>query len=150
MPGPAFGKAWNTENCYAYAINRDGFRKDPGDGNFFENGVINPIKLREALSSDGATLVTRALVTPDAGSMPGKYLIAVKCDANGINYHVLRRDESSGLWFSKVPLSEPGVYMQPPFEPISNDWNPNPLLSERGNLMVWIGYYWVPDVGLDR
>src|SRR5262249_35590341 len=103
-------------------------------------------KLRKAVVKDGAELVGTPMQTPAAGSRAGMHLIAAKCDNN--NYHFVRRDEATGLWYSKVPMSAPGVFFPPPFTPIANDWNPSQPLTNQGFLAVWIGYFWVPDAGL--
>jgi hypothetical protein len=143
--GPNFGTTWTDENCYAYALNLTGTRKDPGSGIFIENGQVNPAKLKTAIVADGAEEVSSP-IEPAVGSQPGKHLIAFKCDSRGINYHVIRRDESSGIWYSKTPLTMPGQYQAAQnFNPWQSDWNPQIILTLQGLLSVWIGYYWVKD-----
>ena len=149
MRGPNFGRIWINENCYGYAINRSSFIGNPGqERNLFKDGRIYPLLLRKAIQKDGATLVDVPQQTPTVNSRPRYYLIAVRCDAQGINYHVLRRDEFNGKWYSKVPSSAPGLYMEQPFEPIRDDWNVRRITTNQGMMMVWVGYFWIPLRGL--
>ncbi len=149
MPGPNFGKRWTNENCYRYAVNQTGLATNPNNVLPLRHGIVDPKLLWASIVKDGAKPVSRAQ-TPNPGSKPGHYVIAVKFDLRGGNYHVLRRDERTGLWYGKVPLTLPAQYLPRPFDPLANNWNLNAAASRAGLLMGWAGYFWVPDAGLRR
>ncbi|MEM6820771.1 MAG: hypothetical protein AAF558_02355 [Verrucomicrobiota bacterium] len=153
MPAPNFGKNWDKENCYGYAIGCLGCARNPGNI-VIEGAAPKPEDLVGGAVRDGAEHVTENQ-TPSLRSKPGYYLIAMRADepGKGNNFHVLRRDETTGIWYQKLPLSTPGKatpagLSDDNFDPKRDTWPPEKV-AKLGKLGVWVGYFWVPDGGLN-
>lgn len=158
---------WSNENCYRFAINQTGSNSDPGKGDIYTSGMIDVNKLQKAIVSDGATLhgdISRNIALtnmPARNIKPGYYLIAVKADSNAENYHVIRRDESTGNWYQKFKMAKPDLQSMASanFNPEQDDWltfgfSPTSAAVKTrstpkmvNQLTRWVGYFWVPDEG---
>jgi hypothetical protein len=154
---PDFGKTWGNQNCYWYAINHTGGgdpelgpSQDPGGlSGLPQPGANNADEIEKGIISDGGVRVgTRSAPNmPLHGSRPSYYLVACKC--GGGNYHFCRRDETTGDWWNKVPMSAPGRFNPSPTfaTPHADSWNP-PRMAAFPYLNIWVGYFWIPDAGL--
>lgn len=157
MPGPDFGKAWGNQNCYWYAANNSGIPADPenpvsqnpGAWSGNEINSFAPAEIERAVLADGAVRASAlgVPVMPGAGTRPGSYLMAAK--SNAMNYHFARRDETTGRWYQKVPISSPAEIWPNShlWIPHTGAWDP-PQVPFVWTLHQWAGYYWVPDAGL--
>ena len=152
---PDFGKTWGNQNCYAYAIDNMGTggvtNITPGQFNgSYQLDIKSATELDKAIVRDGGIQASPMNTPnlPNPGGKPGFYLIACKCSTG--NYHFCRRDETTGKWWNKVPLSSPGTMGEDgqDFTPHTSSWMPARLRGTAADLPTWVGYYWIQDDGL--
>jgi len=149
-----FNKTWGGENCYCYAVNYVTKPKEhnlnPGDFSGADYDAHQPATIAAAVVSDGGEMVGDPAnpVQPAAGSKPGFYLIA--CKSGGGDYHFMRRDETTGIWHQKVPISAPGVFDSVNnIVPHTDPWVRGPAAA-LPYMKQWVGYFWVPDAGFTK
>jgi hypothetical protein len=148
-----FGKQWDKENCYRYAIHctsaeGDGYGMNPGDfsnSNFIISTVAG---IRDAIVADGAEFIAGSEDrdhTHAPAARQNHYAIAV-CVGQA-NFHAVRRNEATGIWYGKLKGSNPAPWDEQNRPDIHNmEWS-SPAAGPFG-FPNWVGYFYVPTLGL--
>jgi hypothetical protein len=160
-----FGGAWRSGvNCYCYAVHHKalegGIKLEPGALSGDEwSRPRDPAHFWALVQRDGAIPVNPSFTATPAGmpprqSNPGHYLIAMKLNSWGmVNYHALRRDESTGEWWQTAlgfsMFTDQAVIFKDNriTTPHTDEWTDARLRSLQP-LDLWIGYFWIPNAGL--